>query len=286
MNRRQPWPSHATQRGFTLIELMIIVAIVSILAAVALPAYGDYVRRGQLPEAFAGMSDLRVKMEQYYQDNRNYGTNGGNCADVGPPSWADGHAARWRTARFAILHLHLHAYQRRPGLHDHGHRQRRPCHRPHLHGHARQRARDDRVQGQRGHRRLLAHERRRMLSNASKRRVRGLTLIELAVVLIILGLLIMAVTPSMSAWMRNTQVRNAASSMLAGLAQARNEAIRRNTPVRFSLVSLTDSAVMNDTCAVSRAGVSWVVSVRDPAGHCSYAPSTDPTPTQPMPPTR
>lgn len=78
----------ARQGGFTLIELMIVVAIVAILAAVALPAYGDYVRRGQLPEAFAGMADLRVKMEQYYQDNRNYGTSGGNCADVSPPTWA------------------------------------------------------------------------------------------------------------------------------------------------------------------------------------------------------
>ncbi len=73
-------------RGFTLIEVMIVVAIVAILAAIALPAYGDYVRRGQLPEAFAGMSDLRVKMEQYYQDNRSYGT--ANCADASTPSWA------------------------------------------------------------------------------------------------------------------------------------------------------------------------------------------------------
>lgn len=115
-----------------------------------------------------------------------------------------------------------------------------------------------------------------MLSRPLKRSVRGMTLIEIAVVLIILGLLIVAAMPSLGAWIRNTQVRNTASSMLAGLAQARNEAIRRNAPVRFSLVSLTDSAVMNDTCAVSRTGVSWVVSVRDPAGHCSYVPSTDP----------
>lgn len=65
--------------GFTLIELMIIVAIIGILAAIAIPSYGDYIRRGQLPAAFNGLSEYRVKMEQYYQDNRNYG--GSACAD-------------------------------------------------------------------------------------------------------------------------------------------------------------------------------------------------------------
>ena len=81
-------PRAAAHRGFTLIEVMIVVAIVAILAGVALPSYFDYVRRGQLPEAQAALSDFRVKMEQYYQDNRNYG--GANCADVGPPSWSAG----------------------------------------------------------------------------------------------------------------------------------------------------------------------------------------------------
>lgn len=75
-------------RGFTLIEVMVTVAIVAVLASVALPAYGDYVRRGQLPEAFGNLSDYRVKLEQYYQDHRNYGSVG--CADVaGAPSWAN-----------------------------------------------------------------------------------------------------------------------------------------------------------------------------------------------------
>ncbi len=74
------------QRGFTLIELMIAVAIVGILAAVAVPQYKDYVRRGSLPESFSQMADYRIKMEQYYQDNRNYGTAA--CADGGAaPSW-------------------------------------------------------------------------------------------------------------------------------------------------------------------------------------------------------
>lgn len=60
---------------------MITVAIIGILAAVALPSYVDYVRRGQLPEAFNALSDYRTKMEQYYQDNRNYGSSATACAD-------------------------------------------------------------------------------------------------------------------------------------------------------------------------------------------------------------
>lgn len=80
-------PHSSVASGFTLIELMITVAIVAILASVAVPAYTSYLRRGQLPEATSFLSDYRVKMEQYYQDNRNYGT--GNCATGAvTPSWA------------------------------------------------------------------------------------------------------------------------------------------------------------------------------------------------------
>jgi len=61
-----------TNRGFTLIELMVTVAIVAILAAVALPSYSDYVTRGKLTEATSTLADLRVKLEQYYQDQRTY----------------------------------------------------------------------------------------------------------------------------------------------------------------------------------------------------------------------
>jgi type IV pilus assembly protein PilE len=62
------------QRGFTLIEVMIVVVILAILAAMAVPAYNDYVTRGRLIEATAGLGDARNKMEQYFQDNRSYPT--------------------------------------------------------------------------------------------------------------------------------------------------------------------------------------------------------------------
>lgn len=77
------------QRGFTLIEVMIVVAIVAILSAVAYPSYVDYIRRGQLPEGMTYLSDYRVKLEQYYQDHRGYGAIGArDCANEAPaPSW-------------------------------------------------------------------------------------------------------------------------------------------------------------------------------------------------------
>lgn len=74
-------------QGFTLIEVMIVVAIIGILASVGYPAYTDYVRRGQIQEAFTQLSTLRAKMEQYYLDQRNYGTSTGCASDSSASSW-------------------------------------------------------------------------------------------------------------------------------------------------------------------------------------------------------
>lgn len=67
-----------SQRGFTLIEIMIVVVIIGILASVAIPSYQDYVVRSKIPEATAALSTTRVRLEQAFQDNRTYATF--NCA--------------------------------------------------------------------------------------------------------------------------------------------------------------------------------------------------------------
>ena len=61
--------------GFTLIELMITVAVIAILAAIAIPAYGDYVRRSKITEASSSLSDMRNRLEQYFLDNRQFPVN-------------------------------------------------------------------------------------------------------------------------------------------------------------------------------------------------------------------
>jgi type IV fimbrial biogenesis protein FimT len=108
-----------------------------------------------------------------------------------------------------------------------------------------------------------------------RRAQRGVTLIELVVVFVILGLLVVAAAPSIGTWISNANVRNTAQSIYAGLNRARAEAVRSNRSVRFSLVngSTTDPAVLNNTCVLSASGASWVVSIGNPAGECGVAPS-------------
>ncbi|MGC4078524.1 MAG: type IV pilin protein [Rubrivivax sp.] len=65
----------AAPAGFTLIELMIALAVLAILTAVALPSYNSYVRRAKIPVGLDALSAFATRMEQRYQDVGNYGSN-------------------------------------------------------------------------------------------------------------------------------------------------------------------------------------------------------------------
>ena len=62
------------QQGFTLIELMIVVAIIGILAAVAIPSYQDYTTRAQVTEAVSLTSQYKVSLAEWYSDKGDYST--------------------------------------------------------------------------------------------------------------------------------------------------------------------------------------------------------------------
>ena len=73
--------------GFTLVELMIVVAIIAILASIAIPQYGQYIRRSQIQEALATMLEYRTRLEQFYQNNRGYGQSGTTACGVTPAAF-------------------------------------------------------------------------------------------------------------------------------------------------------------------------------------------------------
>jgi type IV fimbrial biogenesis protein FimT len=94
-------------------------------------------------------------------------------------------------------------------------------------------------------------------------RARGFSLVELLVVVAVLALVVMLGLPNISAWLQNTQIRNAAEAAISGLQLARAEALRRNRLVRFSLVDTLDAG-----CNLAVAGPNWIVSQADPTANC------------------
>src|SRR5260221_13335306 len=127
---------------------------------------------------------------------------------------------------------------------------------------------------------LLDHQKGRpVLSIRTSQR--GFTIIEVMITLAVIGVLLGLGAPGFIEWLQNQQIRAAAEATLNGLQVARGEAVRRNTPVRFQLVSdLTSTCVLSADSLTAPVSVSWVVSLGDPTGACDAATDSG----QPVPP--
>lgn len=73
--------------GFTLIELLVVMAVIGLLAIIAAPSYTAYVQRSRIVDATTRLADFRVRMEQFFMDNRRYTDPAGSstCGVPVPP---------------------------------------------------------------------------------------------------------------------------------------------------------------------------------------------------------
>lgn len=86
-----------THQGFTLVELMITLAIIGILASIAIPAYQDYAEKAKVYQAVQDIGGIQIKLKHYFDDNRRYPET---LADIGE----DNHLDPWgNTYRYLNL---------------------------------------------------------------------------------------------------------------------------------------------------------------------------------------
>jgi type IV pilus assembly protein PilE len=87
MNAIKKAQTNAKQAGFTLVELMIVVLIIGILASIAVPQYAKYMQRTRAVQATSGLAEMRLRIEQFYQDNKTYlGADAANGPCTAPAS--------------------------------------------------------------------------------------------------------------------------------------------------------------------------------------------------------
>jgi len=92
------------QQGFTLIELMIVVAIIGILAAIALPAYQDYTKRAHVGEGLALAAGAKAAVTEYYSSNNRWPSNN-DSAGLAAASDIKGNAVKSVTVTNGVIEI-------------------------------------------------------------------------------------------------------------------------------------------------------------------------------------